>query len=78
MAIFSERFFSNNTFFNARQYQEQWLTPSERLFINRKTYFLVNVHDPGVANFFTFWPYYLIDDMVYCSITKSFFPINIV
>ncbi|AQU86332.1 hypothetical protein B0W47_01430 [Komagataeibacter nataicola] len=62
---FSENFFSNNIFFNARQYQEQWLAAAERVLSNGKSYFLVNVYDPDMANFFTSWPCSVIDGTVY-------------
>ncbi|MGS0646846.1 hypothetical protein ACU81Q_04340 [Komagataeibacter melomenusus] len=65
IGAFSEDFFSNNTFFNARQYQEQWLAAAERVLANGKSYFLVNVHDPDMANFFMSWPCSVIDGTVY-------------
>ncbi|MGY6770223.1 hypothetical protein [Komagataeibacter sp. NFXK3] len=66
-------FFSNNTFFNARQYQEQWLAAAQRVLANGKSHFLVNVHDPDRANFCMSWPCSTIDGTVYIK-NKIIFP----
>ncbi|GAN64162.1 hypothetical protein AA0313_2881 [Acetobacter indonesiensis NRIC 0313] len=62
---FNEAFFSNTSFFNEVDYQKQWCQAVEVLFHKKKSYFLVNVYDPKVANFFTSWPCYLHNESIY-------------
>ncbi|GAA3662065.1 MULTISPECIES: hypothetical protein [Acetobacter] len=62
---FNERFFSNTTFFDKASYQKQWRHAAELLLKKKKSYFLVDVHNPNTSNFFMSWPCYLQDDIVY-------------
>jgi hypothetical protein len=62
---FNEVFFSNTTFFDKYSYQKQWRHAAELLLKEKKSYFLVDVHNPNTSNFFMSWPCYLQGDIVY-------------
>lgn len=62
---FSESFFSNNTFFNEKDYKNHWKKATEILIEKNKSYFLTMVYHPEKANFFMGWPCYHIKNIVY-------------